>query len=53
MHHMMKKTGSKREDGIKTNQQWFVDIADNYIKYFHKVPALQGELMRKTMEMYD
>lgn len=43
----------KREDGVKAKTEWFIKTADNYIEYFHKVPKLQGELMRKTIEMYD
>ena len=43
----------RREEGIKTNRQWFVKTAEDYINYFHKVPYLQSELLKKTIEMYD
>ena len=43
----------RREEGVKTNRQWFVNTAEDYINYFHKVPYLQSELLKKTIEMYD
>ncbi len=43
----------KRQDGIDTKADWFVKSADNYIKYIDKVPKLQAEVLKKTIEMYD
>ena len=49
----IQKAKEIRENGVKLNREWQVRAADNYINYFHRVPMLQGEILRKTIAMYD
>lgn len=43
----------KRQNAINVNQDWLVDIANNYIKYLHQIPKLQGDVINKTIKMYE
>jgi hypothetical protein len=42
-----------RQDGIDANMDWYVKVADNYINRIHQIPKIQGDLIKKTIEMYD
>ena len=49
----IKRAEEIREGAVKDKKQWLVNTAEDYINYFHRVPYLQGELLRKTIEMYE
>ena len=43
----------KRQDALNSNKDWLVNITNNYIKYLHQLPKLQGDVIKKTIKMYD
>ncbi len=42
-----------RQDGVDTNQEWYVKFADNYINHIHQIPKIQGDVIKKTIKMYE
>lgn len=43
----------KRQEAINLKQEWLVNITDNYIKHFHQIAKLQGNVIEKTIKMYE
>ena len=42
-----------KEDGIKANMGWYIEATENYINHVHQIPKIQGDVIKKTIEMYD
>ena len=49
----IQKVKKCRQDGVDAKQDWYVEFADNYINHVHQIPKIQGDVIKKTIKMYE